>query len=65
MLFISSFLATSAKFNKFDAGNVVLFQVKVFGRNIKETYLARYFRKVTAHPSLMRLRVIRQINENH
>ena len=38
---------------------MILFQVKVLGRNIKETTLARYFIKVTARPSYMRLRVIR------
>ena len=31
ILFISSFLTSSAKFNKFDAGNVTLFQIKVLG----------------------------------
>ena len=34
--------------------------MKVFGRNIKETRLARYSIKVTAHPSFTQLRVIRQ-----
>ena len=42
-LFISSFFTSSAKFNESDAGNVSLFQIKVFSRNIKETTLARYF----------------------
>ena len=50
MLFISSFFTNSAKFIKFGAGNGVLFQIKVFGRNIKETTLARYFIKVIARP---------------
>ena len=36
----------------------VLFQIEVFGRNIKDTTLARYFIKVTARPSFTRLTVI-------
>ena len=52
---------SSAKFNKCDAGNVILFQIKLFARNIKETMLARYFIKVTARPSFTQLRVIRRI----
>ena len=52
----------SERFNKFDVGKLILFQIKVFTRNIKETTLARYFIKVTARPSFRRLRVIRQIN---
>ena len=58
ILFISSFSTNSARFSEFDAGNVILFQIKVFGRNIKETALTRYFIKVTARPSFIRLRVI-------
>ena len=49
-----------AKFSEFNAGNVILFQIKVFGGNIKETTLARYFIKVTAHRSFTRLSVIKQ-----
>ena len=41
------------------AGNVILFQIKVNARNIKETTLARSFIKVTAHPSFMQLRDIK------
>ena len=37
--------------------------MKDFGRNIKETTLARYFIKVTASPGFTRLRVIRRITE--
>ena len=62
---ISSFFNSSAKFSKFDAGNVILFQIKIFGRNIKETTLGKYFIKVTARPSFTRLRVIRRINRIH
>ena len=65
MLFIGSFTIISARFSKFDAGNVILFQIKVFGRNIKETTLARYFIKVTTRPSFTLLSVIRQINRVH
>ena len=56
ILFISSFFTNSAKFSEPDAGNVTLFQIKVFARNIKETTRARYFRKVTTRPSFTRLR---------
>ena len=59
ILFISSFTTSSVRSTKFDAGNVVLFQIKVFGRNIKEPTETRYFIKVTARPSFTRLRVIR------
>ena len=58
MLFINSFSASLAKFSKFDAGNVILFQIKDFCRSIKETKLARYFIKVTACPSFTLLRVL-------
>ena len=40
------------KISQFNAGNMILFQIKVFARNKKETTLARYFIKVTAHPSV-------------
>ena len=64
ILFISSFFTSSAKFSEFDAKNVILFQVKVYGRNIKGTNLAKNFIKVTLkfHKSFTRLRVIRQKN---
>ena len=41
------------KFSKFDVGSAILFQIKVFARNIKETTLGRCFIKVTACPSSM------------
>ena len=59
---LSSFTTSSARYSEFDARNVILFQFKVFDRNIKETMLARYFIKVTARPSFMRLRVIKRTN---
>ena len=62
ILFISSFFTNSARFIEFDTGNVILFQVKVFGRNIKEITLGKYFIKVTARPSFSSLRVLRRIN---
>ena len=62
---MSSFSTSSAKFRKFDDGNVILFQIKVFVRIVKETKLARHFIKVTVCPSFTQLRVIRQINEIH
>ena len=65
ILFISSFFTSSARFSKFDVGNVILFQIKAFGRNFKETALATSFIKVTAHPSFTRFRVVRRINWVH
>ena len=65
MLFISLFSTSSAKLNEFDSGNVIFFQIKVFGRNIKETTLPRCFVKVTARPSFTQLRVIRRKNRIH
>ena len=56
---ICSFSTSSAKFSEIDTGNVILFQIKVFGRNIEESMLARYFKKVTKRPSFTRLRVIK------
>ena len=50
---------------------MILSQRKVLGSNIKQTTLARYFRKVTTHPNLnlklsfTRLIVIRQMNRVH
>ena len=54
MFFISSFSTGFAKFSEFDAGNMILFQIEVFGRNIKVTTLTRFFIKVTARPSFTR-----------
>ena len=61
ILFVSSFTRSS----DFDNRNVILFKIKVFGRNMKETAPAKYFIKVTVHPSFTRLRVIRRINGVH
>ena len=44
ILLISSFTTSSARFREFDAGNVVLFQIKVSGRNIKETMLTTLYK---------------------
>ena len=65
ILFISSFSAGSAKFSQVDAGNVVLFQIKDFGKYIKETTPARYFIEVTVCPIFTLLRVIRRKNRIH
>ena len=51
-------LRNFAKFSKFDSRYVILFQIKVFGRNIKGATLTRYFVNVTASPSYTWLRVI-------
>ena len=56
ILFVSSFTTSSARFREFDSQNVIkktnviLFQIKVFDRNIKEATVARFFIKVTALP---------------
>ena len=52
---MGSFTTSSVRFSKFDAMNVILLQIKVFTRDIKETTLARYFIKVTARSSFARL----------
>ena len=62
---LSSLTTSSSRFSEFDIRNVILFQIKVFGRNIKETTLARCFIKVTARPSFTRLGVISRINRVH
>ena len=54
-----------ARFSKFNSGNVALFQIKVSGRDIKETILAMCFIKVTARSSFTQSKVIRQINRVH
>ena len=48
ILFVSSFTTSSAEFSEFDSRNMILLQIKVFGRNIKETTLATYSLKLTA-----------------
>ena len=65
ILLVSSFTTSSARFTECDSKNVIFFQIKVFDRNIKETTLARYFIRLTARPSFMRLRAIRGINRVH
>ena len=55
---LSSFATSSGKFNKFGASNLIIFQVKVFGKNIKGTTPVKYFIKVTACLSFMRLKPI-------
>ena len=63
-ILVNFFGDTLRKF-ELDAGNVILFQIKVSGRNIKKTTLARYFIKVIAHPSFTRLRIIWRINRDY
>ena len=46
MLFVNSFTTSSARFSESDIRNVILFQIKIFGRNIKDTTLASYLIKV-------------------
>ena len=65
ILFIDLFNTSSARSSEFNGGNVILSQIKVKAGNIKETTLAKYFVKVTAHPSFPRLIVIRLINRVH
>ena len=59
--FINHQDSLTARFSKFNSQNVILFQIKLFVRNIKETTLGRYFIKVTACPT--RLSVIRRTIE--
>ena len=63
ILVISSLTTNSAKFNEFNAGNVI--QIKVSDESIKRTTLERCFMKVTARPSFTRLIAIRRINRVH
>ena len=42
------------KIQQINAGNLILYQIKVFGRNIKETTLARHFIKVIARPRFIK-----------
>ena len=65
ILLISPFSTSPTKSSEFDVVNMMLFQVKVFDRKIKETTLAKYFIKVTVRPSFTRLRTIRRINRIH
>ena len=51
---MSSFCTSSTTFKKFNAGNVILFQIKVFGGNIKETTLTRNFITVTERLSFIK-----------
>ena len=48
ILFVRSFTTSSAEFSEFDSRNMILLQIKGFGRNIKETTLATYSLKLTA-----------------
>ena len=64
-LFLSSYTTSTGKFNKFDATNPILLQIKFFGKNVKVTTLASYFTKVTAPPSFTQLSVIKCINRAH
>ena len=45
---MGSFTTSFGRFSKLDSGNMILFQIKVLARNIKETTLAKYFIKLTA-----------------
>ena len=50
-LFVSSRATSSERIREFDSQNMILFQIKVFGGNVKETILARCFIKITARRS--------------
>ena len=65
MFFIGSFTTSSGRFSECDDGNMILSQIKVFARNIKEIALAKDFENVTTRPSFTRLRNIRQMNRVH
>ena len=53
------FTTSCARFSVIYARDVILFQIKVNARNIKEATLATYFKKVTARRSFMQLRDIK------
>ena len=57
ILFVRLFTTSSARFSEFDSQNVILFQIKVFGRNIKD-YASEIFHKSNWLPSFTRLSVI-------
>ena len=59
ILFLSSFTTNFGKVSKFDISNVILFQIKVFSKNIKKTTLASYFTKAIARSSFAQLKVIK------
>ena len=65
MLFVNSFTTSCTIIREFDNRRVILFQIKVFAGDIKETMLATYISKVTARPSFTRLRLIRRKNRIH
>ena len=62
---MSSFSTSPAGFSKFNSGNVILFQIKVYARNVKEITPPKYFIKVTERPSFTRLGVTKRINTVH
>ena len=51
MVFFIGFTASPTSFREFDARNAILFQIKIFGRKVKVTTLARFFIKVNVLPS--------------
>ena len=55
----SSFFISSASCMVFDERNIILFQIKIFGRKIEEPPLESYFIKVTADPSFTWLQIKR------
>ena len=46
MVFFIGFTASPTSFREFDARNAILFEIKIFGRKLKITLLARFFIKV-------------------
>ena len=64
-IFSKSFSNGSTSFSVFDAGNTILFRIKVFSGKINGTTLAKYLIKITVCSSFTRLRIIGQINRIH
>ena len=70
-LFVISFITSSGRFRELDSRNVILFHIKIFDRNVKETPLVRCFIKVTTRLTrcfikvTTQLRVIRRKNRVH
>ena len=62
---MKAFTVSFSRFSEFDSRSVILLQIKVFGRIIKEIALARYIMKLSVRPSFTRLKVISRIYRVH
>ena len=62
VVFPGACTTSSKRFCKFDAKNLTLFQIKLFGKKIKEKTPAMYLIKGTAHSSFTWVKTIMRIN---